>query len=167
MTPDATPGDTPTRVLLRGMEDLTRAVREASHVMSRQFPCSRGEVPVIRLLARRGSLGVGDIAHAMRVDVSVVSRQVSHLVEQGWVERTVDPDDRRARTLRLTPSGEAMAAHMGEVREAAMQSVFGGWSATELDDAADVLHRIAAAIDTARVRDQDTAPPSPVLATTT
>lgn len=145
--------ETPTRLLLRAMEELTRSLREASHVMSRQFPCSRGEVPLIRLLARRGELGVGEIAHVMRVDVSVVSRQVSHLVEEGWVERTVDPDDRRARTLRLTADGRALAAHMLDVRDGAMQTVFGGWTPDEVDEAAAVLHRIATTIDAARVRE--------------
>ena len=153
--------ETTTRLLLRAMEELTRSLREASHVMSKQFPCSRGEVPLIRLLARRGALGVGEIAHTMRVDVSVVSRQVSHLVEEGWVERTVDPDDRRARTLRLTADGEALAARMLDVRDGAMQAVFAEWAPDDLDQAAAVLHRIAATIDAARLREQ-----APALATT-
>ena len=47
-----------------------------------------------------------ELRRALGVCASVVSRMVRALRELGWIARHRDPDDRRAWTLTLTPSGQ-------------------------------------------------------------
>lgn len=48
---------------------------------------------------------VSAVAESIHSDVSTVSRQVSHLVQHGLIEKIGDPDDGRAQLLSLSPSG--------------------------------------------------------------
>ena len=48
---------------------------------------------------------VSGVAESIHSDVSTVSRQVSHLVQHGLIEKIGDPDDGRAQLLSLSPSG--------------------------------------------------------------
>lgn len=59
---------------------------------------------------RGGPLRVTALAARLRIDRSNVSRLCTHMERTGEVERVVDPDDRRARRIALTPMGEARAA---------------------------------------------------------
>jgi len=48
-----------------------------------------------------------EIADVLRCDISVLSRQVTTLIDQGLVSRLRDPGDGRAWKLRVTEQGEA------------------------------------------------------------
>ena len=48
---------------------------------------------------------VSAVADSIHSDVSTVSRQVTHLVHHGLLDKIGDPDDRRAQLLSLSPSG--------------------------------------------------------------
>ncbi|MEO7058731.1 MAG: MarR family winged helix-turn-helix transcriptional regulator [Lapillicoccus sp.] len=48
---------------------------------------------------------VSALAELIHSDISTVSRQVSHLVQIGLVEKIGDPDDGRAQLLSLSPTG--------------------------------------------------------------
>jgi DNA-binding MarR family transcriptional regulator len=140
--------DSPHQELMRSVERFGRAIREASYLLSRQYPCSRGSVPIVRMLERRGTMQVGDIAEVLHVDISVASRQVSHLVAEGYVERAVDDEDRRVRTLRLTPAGEALAAEMRAGLDRRMAEIFAGWSPDDVTACAGTLDRLTSTLQT-------------------
>jgi DNA-binding MarR family transcriptional regulator len=135
------------QALLRSLEAIGRAMRESAFEMARDLPCSRGSVPVVRLLAQRGPLQVGEIADALHVDISVASRQVSHLVAQGYARRTEHDQDRRVRTLSLTPAGDTLAAHLQAAVGRRTAHVFADWTAPELEAAVATLDHIAQSIE--------------------
>jgi DNA-binding MarR family transcriptional regulator len=139
---EALPTDSRHQELLRAVERFGRALREMSYLLSKQYPCSRGSVPVVRMLERHGTMQVGDIADALQVDMSVASRQVSHLVTEGYVERAVDDEDRRVRTLRLTPTGQALAAEMRAGLDRRMAETFADWSPEDVVACAGTLDRL-------------------------
>ncbi len=151
----------PEAAMLRSVEAFWRTLREASTLLVRDTECSRATASLVRLLATRTETGrvtqVSDVAHALRVDTSVASRQVSQLVDDGLAERTVGPDDRRARSLRLTPAGMARA----EAVEAAMlrstAELFSDWTPQEMTAAVQVLDRLTATFG----RAPDDRPPPP------
>ena len=134
--------ETPPQTLLRSVEAFSRTLRESSLGVARDIGCSKGTLAIVRILQRRGTLQVSDIAHALRVDISVASRQVSQLVDDGLVERTVDDGDRRVRTIRLSPAGRALAVEIAAVLERRAHEVFADWSSEELADAAATLDRL-------------------------
>lgn len=68
--------------------------------------------PVISGLARGGPTTAADLAAAIGIDRSVVSRHASRLEEAGLVQRTSHPRDKRATVLTLTERGVAAVATM-------------------------------------------------------
>ncbi|GGT67437.1 MULTISPECIES: MarR family winged helix-turn-helix transcriptional regulator [Streptomyces] len=90
------------------------AIGAVKRGLSRALPaeCPGGSAIVLALLHHHGSLRMSRVSELMAVDMSVSSRHVAHTVERGWVERLPDPDDKRCRTLRLTPAGGAMLADL-------------------------------------------------------
>lgn len=55
-----------------------------------------------------GDTTVSALADRLGISAQAVSKTVGELVRAGYVARGTDPEDRRARPLRLTPRGEAM-----------------------------------------------------------
>lgn len=152
----------PELAMLRAAETFWRTLRDASGPLVRGADCSRAAAALIRTLATRAREGnptqVGDVAHLMRVDMSVASRQVSQLVDEGLVERTVDTDDRRARTLHLTPAGVARAQEVEALLAQHTAELFADWDEGDLAAATDVLVRLAATFDRASVLHHERAP---------
>ncbi|ACZ29336.1 transcriptional regulator, MarR family [Xylanimonas cellulosilytica DSM 15894] len=146
--PVATPP--PAETLYSALEELGRAQREAAAWMARRLDWPRAGVGVVRMLARCGPVQLTDVAARLRVDVSVASRQVGQLVDAGYVRRTVDADDRRARVLELTDEGHALVGELSARFSALFGEVFDGWTAADLTDAVDQIRRVAAAISTIR-----------------
>ena len=131
--------------LVRAIEDLTRAQRDAGAGLSRALGTNRGAIAVVRSL-EHGPQQVGELAQALRVDVSVASRQVAALVDAGLVVRDVAPGDRRVRTVALTEAGRALAGRSAEAALDLASAVFADWTDDEVDAAAAQLSRVAAAV---------------------
>ena len=60
-------------------------------------------------IAERDSTTVSELAETMCLDKSTLSRTVDGLVKEGWVERVINPDNRRAQVLTLAPTGKKLA----------------------------------------------------------
>lgn len=110
-------------VLLR----LARTIRTRSVEL-----LTPSQLTVLATVARHGHLTVGQIADIEHVKPPSVSKIVATLEQLGYLERTVDPVDRRCNPLRLTPDGNDYLDH---VRAAGRT-----WLASRLDgiDATDV-----------------------------
>lgn len=86
--------------------DLFRAAYLTFH--RRDGPRSQLAAPsraVLEHLALAGPLTIGEAALHLNRAQSVVSEIVSHLVQQGLLERESDPADRRRTLVWLTPGG--------------------------------------------------------------
>lgn len=135
--------------IIGAMERMGRLLREMSQGVAKDHASTRATMAIARLLdgaGEDGEVGVGDIAEALRVDISVASRQVSDLVTEGLVERTVVDGDRRARHLRLTAAGRAYAEELRAVMRAKAETTFADWSADELKVAATTLDHLVASV---------------------
>lgn len=101
--------------------------RAASRAFA-DFEMSFSSAAPILAIARMGD-GVRHqaVADAIGVDRAALVRSIDQLQTQGLVERRVDPDDRRGRTLHLTARGREMAQHLAlvarRIREEAFASV--------------------------------------------
>ena len=62
--------------------------------------------PLVSMLCWRGAMRPSDLAAALYLDKSTVSRQIDAAARLGLVERSPHPDDARAVTVRLTPDGQ-------------------------------------------------------------
>lgn len=63
---------------------------------------------ILETLQMSGDLTMGELAKKMHLSISTVTRVVEQLVRKGYVTRHEKPQDRRIRTIRLTPAGEAV-----------------------------------------------------------
>lgn len=133
-------------LLVAAIEELARAQRETGLWLARSVGHPRATMSIVRMLARTGPQQIGCIANLLRVDMSVASRQVSVLVDAGYVERVIDEDDRRARTVQLTDAGRALAADSRRLIVQAAHRTFAGWDPEEIALAATQLRKVAASI---------------------
>ena len=116
-------------------DDLVRVVKLLHHVRQ-QAPRRHPQVDpmayplLFNLLA--GPLRVSALAEAIHSDVSTVSRQVSTLVDLGFVARGPDPDDRRAQALTLTDEGTALLHAIRDDRDRWLQGLLADWDDDEV-----------------------------------
>lgn len=89
---------------------LSRAYRSAADKALADFGLSQATAWPVILTGRLGD-GVrqGALAEALGVEGPSLVRVLDQLVAAGLIERREDPQDRRARTLHLTPAGQSCA----------------------------------------------------------
>lgn len=75
------------------------------------------DLRILEVLSKQNSFGITELAAAAHVSISTLSRQVSRLVELGDIERVSQPDDGRARNVRLTRRGRASLQRHLSVRD--------------------------------------------------
>jgi len=74
---------------------------------------------------------VGELAERLGRSTSVTSRLVDHLVKRGWVDRAEDPDDRRAKRVRITAEGRSFLREFEAIRAQAQRDVMAYLTADE------------------------------------
>ena len=117
------------------MDDDTAAFQEHLVALTRAFgwhrpsstPCGRAvpiaEAHALLELSRADSLTQQQLARALNLRKSTVSRIVTHLERRGWVRREKNREDGRARDVRLTADGWKAAADLAVARKAKMAGV--------------------------------------------
>ena len=92
---------------------ITRLRRVLRASVRGEFPWESlpmAQVELLQRLAEEPDLRVSDLATRHRLAVNTVSNLVQQLVTAGLVERSPDPEDRRAVTVRLTERGHELLA---------------------------------------------------------
>lgn len=111
----------PTKVL------LTEGIREWSEVFMhrsmrdfKRFMDATGlsfsQINILMRLFHGGCAGVSEIGDQLGVTNAAASQAVDRLVQLGLIERTEDPEDRRAKRLALTQKGRTLIEKGVEVR---------------------------------------------------
>jgi DNA-binding MarR family transcriptional regulator len=68
-------------------------------------------------------LKVSEISNLLEVTSPTVTQMINSMEEQGLVERTIDPADRRAVRVKLTPKGEGIFEKRVEVMSASFNGL--------------------------------------------
>ena len=106
---------------------LTEVIREWSEVFMqrsmRDFKrfmdltgLSFSQINILMRLVHGGSIGVSEIGEQLGVTNAAASQAVDRLVQLGLIERTEDPEDRRAKRLALTQKGHDLIDEGVEAR---------------------------------------------------
>lgn len=82
--------------------------RALARLYERRFGISVGEWRVMANLARFGPLSANGVCDRSSMDKVQVSRAVAKAVEDGLIDRAVDPYDRRRSVLTLTDKGRSV-----------------------------------------------------------
>ncbi|UOA28218.1 MarR family transcriptional regulator [Pseudosulfitobacter sp. DSM 107133] len=117
------------------MKDIGILLHETAGLMRRRFEqAARPEGLTLMqwralgLLEREGPLRQVTIKEALEASPMTISDLADRLQAAGLVTRQVDPHDSRAKTLTLTPAGQAKVAGMHRISEAVFAEVFAGVS---------------------------------------
>lgn len=129
------PATTPTADRKRsrsGGDDLVSAVLTASRVLvavaARSLAGFADEVTIpqyraLVLVASRGRLRPVDLAEALAITTSTVTRLCDRLERKGLLTRTRDLEDRREVWIELTPAGSRMVEQVTAVRRREIRRV--------------------------------------------
>jgi DNA-binding MarR family transcriptional regulator len=90
-----------------------------------------------------GPMRVSDVAQELAVDTSVASRQLSALIDAGYIEREPSPDDRRAWLVKTTDAGRRVLEESHRRMVHAFSRALGDWSAAEVAALSDGLTRLS------------------------
>jgi DNA-binding MarR family transcriptional regulator len=86
---------------------------------------------------------VKDLATAMELDHSTVSRLVGENKVEGLVQRSVDPADRRRTQLQLTELGERVVADFRHMQRFVARTVMADWPASDVQELTRLLTQLA------------------------
>ena len=106
----------------------------------------QASVPLLGAIEERGECRPSDLAAAVELDLSTVSRQLRQLEQAGLVSRRPDSDDRRAFRIRLTESGAARLGAIRMSRARMLDEVFSSWPEDQRADLLRLLDRLLAAL---------------------
>ena len=105
-----------TRVLMhRSMNEFMRYARDAGMSMQ-QFG-------MLFYLSHHGACAVSDIGGHLGVTSAAASQMVERLVQQGLLQRSEDPHDRRVKKVVLTPQGQALVEAGVRARQEWMEAL--------------------------------------------
>ena len=136
-------------------DDLFGQLLQVVRALKRVSPPGPVDGPMLGFLLelrRLAPVRHSDLAAAIGLDASTVSRHVSALGREGWVAREPDPGDGRASRLALTEAGEAVLEEAVSGRRYVLDEATRGWKATERSELARLLHRLAVDLETHTTR---------------
>jgi DNA-binding MarR family transcriptional regulator len=87
--------------------------------------------PLLKLLSHQGPMRLSALAAVIGLDASTVSRHARQLEDRGLLERTDDPDDRRASRIAVSAQGSACLAQGFETRRQLITHALDGWTDVE------------------------------------
>ncbi len=122
------------RALEHEMGVLVRRIRRVIAERARMVHPDLSPVAYSMLMALNdsGPRRASDLVDLFSIDKGAVSRQVSALLELGLIERSPDPEDRRAAILAITVEGTERLETIREIRLREVSERLSGWSEDDL-----------------------------------
>jgi MarR family transcriptional regulator for hemolysin len=122
---------------------LARSWRRRADQALADHGLSQATAHPLRVLFGRGKcVRQGALADEIGIEGPSLVRLIDLLQSEGLVERREDPTDRRAKTLHLTPEGEAKAEEINRVLRRVRAELLKDISPEDLAVTFDVLQRI-------------------------
>jgi DNA-binding MarR family transcriptional regulator len=94
-----------------------------------------------------GPRRASDLVDMFSIDKGAVSRQVGTLLELGMIERSPDPEDRRAAILAITEEGARRLASVAALRRREVSERLSGWSEEDLRSFVAMMSRYNGALE--------------------
>ena len=127
--------------LTAALTHASRAYRAAADKVASDFGLSQATGLPVLVISRFGDAGVrpGILAETLSLEASSLVRIVDHLIESGLVARHEDPQDRRAKILRLTDEGRKTAELMDSALRPFRRKLFGAFEPGDVEACLRVL----------------------------
>lgn len=97
-------------------QEIQAFIRQFGLLHPSETPCGQplpvSQAHALLVLGQGGELTQQALAGELRLDKSTTSRLVAQLAERGWVDKAVNPEDRREARISLTPRGRELFAEV-------------------------------------------------------
>lgn len=118
-----------------------------SRVAQEGFDLTPVQFGALSVISQTPGLDQATLANRIAYDRVTIGGVVDRLCQKGYVARTVNPEDRRARLLELTESGEAALARVTPVVVDLQTDILAGLSASERSTFVELLKKLTGAAD--------------------
>jgi len=102
---------------------------------------ARANALIVLFNARR-AIKARELARQLALSEATVSRFLRKMEEDGWVERTPDPEDRRAMLLQPTATARERFPELVEVSNQVLDDIYGALSSDEIQQLAEMVGRV-------------------------
>ena len=142
------------------VEALYNVVRRAHRLRSVRVhsSCDKAGLVLLGQLIEQGPMRLSDLATAVQLDPSTVSRQMRALSDGGFTQSLDDPDDKRARLLQISDKGRAEIESVARELDGVLSRAVSRWPKRDVDMLTTLLARLAddLAADNAEARHAET-----------
>lgn len=142
--------ESPTAATPAAVDSVLQAVMTIGRLMRQRVPSDSlepGAFVFLKHVQANGSPRLTELATYAGLDVSTVSRHVTHLHRQGLLDRAADPADKRASRVTLSALGEQRLQDAVARRRALLAHALDGWDPTDIDHLDRLLNRFVSGIE--------------------
>lgn len=138
------------RLWLRLFATANLVESELSRRLRLEFAMTLPRFDLMAQLAKsEAPLALGELSRRLMVTNGNVTGLVERLVDDGLVERRVDPSDRRSARVTLTRDGAALFATMAQAHHGWLAELFGGLDRTSRDTLSTLLRHARCSVENA------------------
>ncbi len=115
---------------LNKIREFRKSLRQFERTLTYEVNCTEchdvtlSQCHILLEIEEKEKTNTGELAIALELNKSTVSRTVDGLVKNGMVERTVDPEDRRYTHLSLSAEGKEKCQEINARNDAYFNQVF-------------------------------------------
>lgn len=124
------------------LHDIARLMRKRFDQRARSLNLSRAQWQLLVHLSRHEGINQSGLAEILEIENITLGRLVDRMEEAGWVERRLDPSDRRARLLYTTEKVAPVMERMRQLAEATRNEALAGLAPAQRDALIDTLIQV-------------------------
>ncbi|MEQ5776632.1 MULTISPECIES: MarR family winged helix-turn-helix transcriptional regulator [unclassified Thalassospira] len=143
--------------LRQGMELLFYAYRDftaEADLLLEQYNFGRAHHRVIHFVSRNPGINVSDLLAILQITKQSLSRVLSQLVREGFIEQKTGVQDRRQRLLTVTEKGEELERKLSENQRTLIANAYREAGAEAVEGFRKVMLGMLGASDRARFDDE-------------
>lgn len=149
----------PVRAFRRSLRALEREIELSLASQTECCGVTSAQCHLLLEIEDRPGASIGELADALELDPSTLSRTADSLVRAGLVSRADDPDNRRKQILKLLPAGEDKVELIDGLCDDYYESVLAGAGVARRDALADSVAYLARTIRAKRLGGVSCCPP--------
>lgn len=133
-------------------EELSIAIPHSMRLLARSIgvelykasiPMTLAQFSMLDFLLTNSEAVQTDVANHLHKDKSVILRQLDQLEKSGWVERQLDPNDRRRKNLVVTKAGKEIHRKGAKIRSKVFAQALEGVAPAQVTNVLEVLESMA------------------------
>jgi DNA-binding MarR family transcriptional regulator len=124
------------------LHDVSRLLRRRFDQRARTIGLSRAQWSVLAHLSRNEGINQSALADILEIEPITLVHQLDRMEAAGWLERRLDPDDRRVRLLYLNELGRTILGKLQKLGMETKAEAVSGLTAAEQDALIDSLTKI-------------------------